>query len=113
MKVKKVTLAKATASLAEFARALDGDVLVLTDSGRPVAALVPIQDMDMESLAVGTSPAFLDIIERSRRRHDGEGGISLDEIRNRLELPAKPKSKARNGQAKSPRKLSRRSTSAK
>jgi antitoxin (DNA-binding transcriptional repressor) of toxin-antitoxin stability system len=111
--VNKVTLAKATASLAEFARALDGDVLVLTESGRPVAALVPIQDVDMESLAVGTSPIFLDIIDRSRRRHEQEGGISLQEMRNRLDLPAKPKSKARNGQAKTTRKVTRRSTSAK
>jgi prevent-host-death family protein len=111
--VKKVTLTKATASLAEFARALDGDVLVLTDSGRPVAALVPIQDMDMESLAVGTSPIFLDIIKRSRRRHEQEGGIAMEEMRKRLNLHAKPKSKARNGQPKSIRKISRRSTTAK
>jgi antitoxin (DNA-binding transcriptional repressor) of toxin-antitoxin stability system len=111
--VKKVTLAKATASLAEFARALDGDVLDLTDSGRPVAALVPIQDMDMETLAVGTSPQFLDIIERSRHRHEQEGGISLDEMRNRLDLPAKSKSKLRNGQTKITRKVSWRNTSAK
>jgi antitoxin (DNA-binding transcriptional repressor) of toxin-antitoxin stability system len=45
--VKKVTIAKATASLADHVRKLNGEVLVLTESGQPVAALVPIQDMDM------------------------------------------------------------------
>jgi len=85
--VKKIKIEKATASLAEFARALNGEVLVVTESGKPVAALVPIQNMDMETLAVGTSPKFLDIVERARRRHEQEGGISQEEMRRRLSIP--------------------------
>jgi antitoxin (DNA-binding transcriptional repressor) of toxin-antitoxin stability system len=106
--VKKLILARATASLAVFVRELNGDVLVLTDSGKPVAALVPIRDMDMESLAVGTSPKFLDIIERARRRHEEEGGISQEEMRRRLKVGGKSKSKAAIPHAKNGRKPSKR-----
>ncbi|MBM4071800.1 MAG: hypothetical protein FJ271_23170 [Planctomycetes bacterium] len=85
--MKKITAAKATQSLAEYARKLNGAVVV-TKAGKPIAALVPIEDMDMETLAVGTSPKFLDIIERSRRRQETEGGISGEQLRRDLGLPA-------------------------
>jgi len=104
--LKRVAIVKATASLAEFVRHLHGDVLVLTEAGQPVAALVPIQEMDMESLAVGTSPKFLDVIERARRRHEQEGGISQEEMRRRLGLPASAKGKAAPPRLKSTRKPS-------
>ena len=109
--MKKIMLAKATASLADFARALQGEMLVLTQAGRPVAALVPIQGMDLESLAVGTSPAFLDIIQRSRHRYEQEGGISLEQVRARLGVPAITKGKARNGRPLTPRKPTKRASS--
>jgi len=109
--VKKIKLVKATAPLADFARELNGDVLVLTESGKPVAALVPIEDMDMESLAVGTSPVFLDIIERARRRHEQEGGISQEEMRRRLGIPANRKRKTAATRQKSTQKHSKRSAS--
>jgi antitoxin (DNA-binding transcriptional repressor) of toxin-antitoxin stability system len=111
--VKKVALAKATSSLAECVRTLNGDVLVLTESGRPVAALVPIEGIDLESLEVGTNPGFIDIIERSRRRYQEQGGLSLEEMQNRLNLPAKPKVKSRNGSPKTGRKPSKQPASPK
>jgi antitoxin (DNA-binding transcriptional repressor) of toxin-antitoxin stability system len=84
--MKKLAINKATASLAQYARELNGGPLVITDEGRPVAALVPVGDMDMESLAVGSNPKFLEIMERSRRREKNEGGISIDQVRQRLGL---------------------------
>jgi len=84
--MKKVKLAEATASLAEYTRKLRGP-LVVTANGKPIAALVPIEGADMETLAVGTNPKFLDIIERSRRRGEAEGSISSEEMRRRLGLP--------------------------
>jgi prevent-host-death family protein len=109
--VKKVKIDKATASLAEFARALHGDVLVVTESGKPVAALVPIQDMDMETLAVGTSPKFLDIIERARRRQEQEGGISQEEMRRRLGVPQRSKGQGASPRPKAGGKPAKRSAS--
>lgn len=87
--MKKLKITEATAPLADYARDLQGP-LVVTAHGRPIAALVPIEDMDMETLAVGTSPVFIEIIERSRRRLETEGGISSAEMRRRLGI--KPKS---------------------
>jgi antitoxin (DNA-binding transcriptional repressor) of toxin-antitoxin stability system len=104
-------MAKATGSLAAFARELNGDVLVLTQGGKPVAALVPIQEMDMESLAVGTSPKFLDVIERARRRHEKEGGISQEEMRRRLGLAPVAKAKTTLELLKGTRKHSKRDAS--
>ncbi len=97
-------VSEATASLGKFAKEMQHDPVVVTIDGQPVAALVPISGMDLETLAVGTSPKFLDIIERSRRRHEAEGGISSEEMRRRLGLPPfeepKPKARKRKPSAK-------------
>ncbi len=79
--MRKLKMSEATASLAEYTRDLKQGPLVVTVNGKPVAALVPIEGMDWESLCVGTSPIFLDIIERSRRRFEAEGGIPSKELR--------------------------------
>lgn len=78
--MKALELAKATAPLEQYARNLKGPV-VLTVEGKPVAALVPIEKVDLESLALSTSAEFVALIERSRARHAGEGGISSEEMR--------------------------------
>ena len=41
---------------------------------------------DSESVSLVNNPRFLAIIERSRIRHEREGGISSDEMRRRLGL---------------------------
>src|SRR5947209_4035086 len=100
--MKKLSLQKATGSLAEYARALNGQPLVVTAGGKPIAALVPVDGVDLETLAVGTNPEFLDLIERSRRRQRAPEGRTLDEVRRRLEipLPAAYKAPPRGGKAK-------------
>jgi antitoxin (DNA-binding transcriptional repressor) of toxin-antitoxin stability system len=65
--LKKIALDKATTTLADAVVSLDGKALVVTLKGKPIAALVPVEGLDWESLTVGTSPDFLDLIERSRR----------------------------------------------
>ena len=75
----------ATASLAEYAAEIGDDPLVVTSEGQPVAALVPIENADMETVALSTNREFLDLIERSRSRVRAEGGISSQEMRRRFE----------------------------
>ncbi len=84
--MKKVALGNATASLAEYARQIDDGPLLVTERGKPLAALVSVRDADAESLALSMNPKFLAILERSRQRHETEGGISPDEMRRRLGL---------------------------
>lgn len=81
--MKTLELARATGSLPEYVRQAREEPLVLTKRGKPVAAVVPLADGDLESLAVSTHPDFLAIIERSRARHKAEGGISLEEVRRK------------------------------
>ncbi len=93
--MKKLELADATAPLAEYARQVAGAPILITTNGEPLAVLVPPEDVDLESLLLATSPWFLAILERSRRRDEAEGGISLEEVRRRLGLEKEPTHKPR------------------
>jgi hypothetical protein len=64
---------------------LDGP-LVLTDGGQPIAALMPIDDADLETIALGSNPKFLAVIEQARARSRAGAGLSPDEVRRELGL---------------------------
>ena len=101
--MKSVELAEATGALADYARAAD-ETLVVTRRGKPVAAVVPLRGVDLESLAVSTSPVFIDIVERARARFKETGGVSLEEIKRRWERPGpQPRRSTRDPVAKSSR----------
>lgn len=86
--MKTVEIAKATAPLAEYAREVNKEPLILTVNGKPTAALVPIENADLETVTLSTHPQFIALIERSRARQKAEGGISSAEMRHRLGLKA-------------------------
>jgi antitoxin (DNA-binding transcriptional repressor) of toxin-antitoxin stability system len=77
---------KSTAPLADYGRDADKEPVIVTKRGRPVAALIPIENADDETVSLSTNRRFLALIERSRRRHETEGGISTEEMRRRLGL---------------------------
>ena len=84
--MKTIEVTEATAPLGEYAKNIDGEPVILTVKGKPVAALVPIESTDLESVTLSTDPEFLTLIERSRIRQKSEGGISSAEMRLRLGL---------------------------
>lgn len=84
--MKTVKMTEATAVLAEYARQVDLEPIVVTVKGKPVAAIVAIENADLETVSLSTNPQFLALIERSRARQQAEGGISSDEMRRRLGL---------------------------
>jgi prevent-host-death family protein len=84
--VKTIEMAKATAPLAEYARDVDKEPIIVTKKGKPIAALVTIENADLETVTLSTNPKFLALIERSRTRQKTEGGISSKEMRRRLQL---------------------------
>src|SRR5438105_4064390 len=98
--MKKLRLSDATASLADYTRELSQGPLIVTVRGKPIAALVPIEGVDMETLCVGTSPQFLDLIECSRRRQEAGNGYTSEELRREFGIPTVPpdlKPKAMSG----------------
>ena len=84
--MKTLEMAQATAPLAEYAQDVDKEPVVLTLGGRPVAALVAIENADLETVTLSIHPQFLAQVERSRARQKAEGGISAREMRQRLGL---------------------------
>lgn len=82
--MKTVEMDKATKTLAEYARATEP--LVITQEGKPVAVLLPLENADLETVSLSTDPRFLALIERSRSRLAQEGGLSSEEVRRQLGL---------------------------
>jgi hypothetical protein len=100
--MKTMELAKATSALATYARRVGSEPMVFTQRGRPVAALVRLTNVDMETLALSNDPRFIALIEQSRRRHERQGGISTSEMRRRLGVQQPPRKAA----ARSKRRMS-------
>ena len=86
--MKTLEMVKATAPLAKYAQNVSKEPVIVTVDGRPVAALVPIENADLETATLSTHPQFLALIERSRARQKAEGGISSAEMRHRLRRKA-------------------------
>lgn len=82
--MKIIELSEAKSSLAAYANEVSGEPLVIAVDGKPVAALVSLENTDFETISLSMNPQFMSLIERSRARQQREGGISSKEIRQRL-----------------------------
>ena len=54
--MKTLGLANATAPLAEYARDVAKEMVILTEDGKPVAALVSIENADWETVVLSDHP---------------------------------------------------------
>jgi len=82
--MKTIELASAHAPLSKYARRVGRTPFVLMESGKPVAALVSLQNVDWETVSLSANRQFIRLIERSRKRQKANGGISSREMRLRL-----------------------------
>ncbi len=82
--MKLVEKTDATGTLAEYATDIENGPVIVTDHGCPVAALVPIENADLETVTLSTNQQFLNLIERSRARVAQEGAISSEDMRRRF-----------------------------
>ena len=82
--MKTIEIDEARDSLGKYSEHAEDFPLVVTDHGQPVAALVAVPNADLETVALGTNPGFIALIERFRQRQASEGGISSQEMRKRL-----------------------------
>ena len=85
--MKTIEVTQATNSLEQYARELDQEPLVLTEGGHAIAALYPIDDADLESLALSLSPKFQAMIERPRAEYRNGASLSADDVRRELGIP--------------------------
>jgi antitoxin (DNA-binding transcriptional repressor) of toxin-antitoxin stability system len=84
--MRTIEMEQATESLATYVQTVEQELVIVMADGRPVAALVPIENADIETVALSNNPQFLALIERSRARQTAEGGLSGAELRQRLGL---------------------------
>jgi len=82
--MKVIEKDKATGTLGAYAAEVGNGPVVVTDQGKPVAVLVPIENADLETVALSTNPQFIELIERSRARGRVEGLITSEEMRRRF-----------------------------
>jgi antitoxin (DNA-binding transcriptional repressor) of toxin-antitoxin stability system len=82
--VKRIEISAASKPLSEYADELDDEIVILTSQDRPVAALVPLRDIDEESWALSTNDAFLNLIERAREEVRAGQTISFEEVKRKL-----------------------------
>ena len=79
--MKVLEKAQASDSLSHYVEQVGEDTLIIVVNGKPVAALMSLDGVDDETIAVSTNPKFRAIIERSRRRDKREGRLSSEEVR--------------------------------
>ncbi len=60
--MRTLEVAKATAPLAVYAQKVSRGPVILTDGERPVAALLSLEDTDLETVTLSTNPQFLALI---------------------------------------------------
>jgi PHD/YefM family antitoxin component YafN of YafNO toxin-antitoxin module len=89
--MKTLELSAASKPLAEYARDLE-EAVVLTKGNKPIAALVSLKNIDLESLSLSADPEFLEIIARAREELAAGKRLSLGAMK-RATLPQARKRK--------------------
>ena len=82
--MKVIERSQATEALADYAAQIAAGPVVLTENGEPIAALVSIENADLETISLSTNPEFIEIIQQSLQRAQREGGIPSDDMRRRF-----------------------------
>lgn len=82
--MKTIDIEKALKPLSEYAKEIDNEILVLTSNEKPVAAMVSLKNVDMESLSLSTNHDFMEIISKSRKDFKLGKKLSLDKMKAEL-----------------------------
>ena len=82
--MKRLKLSSAVRPLADYVADFGDETVVLTEGNRAVAAIVPLKNVDRESLALSQHPEFLELIARSQAEFALGRTISLDEMKRRV-----------------------------
>ena len=108
--MRTLEIADATGPLATYARKLRRRPLIVTSRGRPMVALVPLENVDLETLSLSSNPDFIALIQSSRARYPAGTGIPLAAVRRRfgLDHPPRAKKARRSRRSASPKRRAAR-----
>lgn len=101
--MKRLELSAAVRPLADYVTDYGGETVLLTRGKRAVAALVPLRNVDRESLALSQHPEFLDLIGPARAEFSAGRTISMDEMKDRVLPKRAPKNRAQAKAQDAPR----------
>jgi hypothetical protein len=90
--MKRLRLSSAVRPLADYVADFRDETLLLIEGSRAVAAIIPLKNVDRESLALSQHPEFLELIARSRTDFAAGRTVSLDEMKRRV-LPKRAPNK--------------------
>ena len=90
--MRRVKLSSALRSLAEYVTDFGDETVLFTEGKRAVAALVPLKNVDHESLALSQHPEFLELIRQARAEFAAGRTLSLEEMKHRV-LPRRSPNK--------------------
>ena len=102
--MKRLRLSSAVRPLADYVADLQGEAVVLTEGGRAVAAIIPLTNVDRESVTLSQHPEFLHLIAYSRAQFASGRSIALAEMRRRV-LPKATSTKRRPPAARRARRI--------
>ena len=98
--MKTLEMQQATGELASYADQVRQEPVVVTDRGKPVMALMSIENADLETVSLSTDPRFIALIERSRALYKPGTGIPLEEIKRKYAIKPKRKPARRSRKAR-------------
>lgn len=82
--MKSINIQDASAALSKYASELKNDIVVITRGRKAVAALVPLTNVDRESLALSGHPEFLELIGTGRAQIAAGKKLSLAQIKAKV-----------------------------
>lgn len=85
--MKTVSIMKASDSLGTYAKALKHEIVLVTRGKRALAALVPLKNVDRESLVLSMHPEFLGLVKKARAELAAGRSLSLGEMREKVLPP--------------------------
>lgn len=79
--MKMLKLSSASGPLSKYVSQLGQELLVLTDRNKPVAAIVPLDKVDRETLALSAHPEFLELIAQARGEFAAGKTVSFEAMK--------------------------------
>jgi hypothetical protein len=84
--MKVLPIEGTTMSVLELAELAQHEAVILTRDGLPVVAVRDVSGSDWESASLASNARFQELINKSRRNYQDQGGISIDQLRTELGL---------------------------